>query len=110
MRFCTQLKGKASWFLPFDKGWNDGAGNPPNPNGLKTDYLWREVLTQQFHDILPGSSIGWVHDDAEAIHDRVGGARMLHLGYRGTQQLFDRITNALIEAKQEASTVGYFYM
>ena len=46
VRFCTELKGKASWFLPFNKGWNDGAGNPPNPNGLKTDYLWREVLTR----------------------------------------------------------------
>ncbi|MGH9487696.1 MAG: type I restriction endonuclease, partial [Terriglobales bacterium] len=37
---CTELKGKASWFLPFNKGFNDGAGNPPNPDGLKTDYLW----------------------------------------------------------------------
>ena len=45
--FCTHLKGKASWFLPFNKGWNDGAGNPPNPNGLKTDYLWKEVLTRE---------------------------------------------------------------
>ena len=44
-RMCTELRGKASWFLPFNKGHNDGAGNPPNPNGLKTDYLWREVLT-----------------------------------------------------------------
>ncbi len=43
-RFCTHLKGKQSWFLPFDKGWNDGAGNPPNPDGLKTDYLWSEIL------------------------------------------------------------------
>lgn len=42
--FCTKLAGKASWFLPFNKGWNDGAGNPPNPHGLKTDYLWKEVL------------------------------------------------------------------
>ena len=45
VRMCTELKGKASWFLPFNKGWNDGAGNPPNPEGLKTDYLWKEVLT-----------------------------------------------------------------
>lgn len=44
-RMCTHLKGKTSWFLPFNKGWNDGAGNPPNPNGLKTDYLWKEILT-----------------------------------------------------------------
>ncbi len=46
VRFCTHLKGKASWFLPFNQGWNDGAGNPPNPNGLKTDYLWKQVLSR----------------------------------------------------------------
>ena len=45
VRMCPELKGKASWFLPFNKGYNDGAGNPPNPFGLKTDYLWKEVLT-----------------------------------------------------------------
>jgi type I restriction enzyme, R subunit len=45
VRMCTELKGKGSWFLPFNKGWNDGGGNPPNPTGLKTDYLWKEVLT-----------------------------------------------------------------
>ena len=47
VQFCTQLKGKASWFLPFNKGWNDGAGNPPNPEGLKTDYLWKQALTRR---------------------------------------------------------------
>ena len=47
VRFCTYLKGKASWFLPFNKGWRDGAGNPPNPSGIKTDYLWRHVLTRE---------------------------------------------------------------
>ncbi len=46
VQFCTRLAGKASWFLPFNRGWNDGAGNPPNPNGLKTDYLWKQVLTR----------------------------------------------------------------
>ena len=45
VRMCTQLAGKGSWFLPFNKGYQDGAGNPPNPHGLKTDYLWKEVLT-----------------------------------------------------------------
>ena len=46
VRFCTHLKGKGSWFLPFNLGWHDGAGNPPNPNGLKTDYLWKRILTR----------------------------------------------------------------
>ena len=45
--FCTELKGKASWFLPFNQGWNSGAGNPPNADGLKTDYLWKQVLTRE---------------------------------------------------------------
>ncbi len=50
---CTELKGEKSWFLPFNKGWNDGAGNPPNPHGLKTDYLWKEILTREgLADIL----------------------------------------------------------
>ncbi|MCK6511059.1 DEAD/DEAH box helicase family protein [Myxococcota bacterium] len=44
VRMCTELQGKASWFLPFNKGWEDGAGNPPNPAGLKTDYLWKDIF------------------------------------------------------------------
>jgi type I restriction enzyme R subunit len=49
---CTALQGskgmaKASWFLPFNQGWNDGAGNPPNADGIKTDYLWKRILTPQ---------------------------------------------------------------
>ena len=46
VQFCTHLRGKGSWFLPFNQGWNDGAGNPPNPVGLKTDYLWKRILTR----------------------------------------------------------------
>jgi type I restriction enzyme R subunit len=53
VRMCTELKGKGSWFLPFNQGHHDGAGNPPNPHGLKTDYLWRDVLTPRgLTDIL----------------------------------------------------------
>ena len=46
IRMCTKLSGKPSWFLPFNKGRNNGAGNPDNPNGIKTDYLWKEILTK----------------------------------------------------------------
>ena len=46
--------------------WAATAGRPP-----EVDDLWREVLTQQFHDIIPGSSIAWVHADAERIHASV---------------------------------------
>lgn len=43
---CTELKDGQSWFLPFNKGYNDGGGNPPNPHGLQTDYLWKQILTK----------------------------------------------------------------
>lgn len=44
---CAKLSGKSSWFLPFNKGNNGGKGNPVNPNGLRTAYLWEEILTKQ---------------------------------------------------------------
>lgn len=46
IRMCTKLAGKSSWFLPFNQGRNKGAGNPDNPNGIKTDYLWKSILTK----------------------------------------------------------------
>ena len=42
---CTLLKKEQSFFLPFNKGYNNGAGNPPN-DGIKTNYLWQEMLTK----------------------------------------------------------------
>ena len=44
------------------------------------------------------------------IHDRFGGQRLHHLGYRGTQELFDRIVNTVIEYRQNSSPIGYTYM
>ena len=43
----TKLAGKATFFLPFNKGHNLGQGNPPNPTGHKTAYLWEEVFTKE---------------------------------------------------------------
>jgi len=47
--------------------WAATLGEP-----IDLDRQWTEVLTQQFHDILPGSSIAWVHDDAEEVFERIG--------------------------------------
>lgn len=51
---CTELRGKESTFLPFNQGYNPnggdahatGPGNPPNPNGPRTSYLWEDVLSK----------------------------------------------------------------
>lgn len=44
---CTKLAGAKSFFLPFNKGHNNGKGNPPNPFGHKSSYLWEEVFTKE---------------------------------------------------------------
>lgn len=65
--FCTELKGKASWFLPFNQGWNSGAGNPPNPDGLKTDYLWKQILTREsLANIIESYAQVVVEEEADA--------------------------------------------
>ncbi len=61
--------------------WSATLGRPAD-----VDEQWREVLTQQFHDIIPGSSIAWVHADAERAHTTVGEALELRLA-----ELFDEL-------------------
>ncbi|MEY8095832.1 type I restriction endonuclease subunit R [Falsihalocynthiibacter sp. S25ZX9] len=62
---ATKLAGGGTWFLPFNKGQNEGEGNPPNPNGHKTAYLWEEVFEPrslagiiQHFVLLEGKSTG----------------------------------------------------
>ncbi len=43
----TRLRGADTDFLPFNQGYNEGAGNPPNADGIKTDYLWKRILTKE---------------------------------------------------------------
>jgi nitrogenase molybdenum-iron protein NifN len=44
------------------------------------------------------------------IHDRLGAGRLLHVGYRGTMQLFDSVVNTLLDAKQSSSPIGFSYL
>lgn len=70
-------------------------------------------------DLLVGNSKGYqLAREMEAplirtgfpIHDRIGGQRVLHVGYAGAQYLFDSVANALLERKQETSAIGYSYL
>lgn len=66
IQMCTKLCGAESWFLPFNKGVNDGAGNPVNPNGLRTSYLWEDILTKaRFSDILEHYAQVAIEEDPE---------------------------------------------
>jgi len=70
-------------------------------------------------DLLVGNSKGYRYAkawDADLlrvgfpIHDRFGGQRVAHLGYRGALELFDRLVNLAIERKQNTSDIGYGYI
>ncbi|WP_027723049.1 nitrogenase component 1 [Maridesulfovibrio zosterae] len=70
-------------------------------------------------DLLIGHSKGYKYAKAWNIplirigfpvHDRFGGQRILHLGYKGALSLFDQIVNAVLEKKQADSQIGYGYM
>lgn len=43
---CTKLDGKKTYWLPFNKGYHQGKGNPPNPGGYRTSYLWEKILVK----------------------------------------------------------------
>ncbi len=82
-------------------------------------YDIEEMVRSLEVDLLIGHSKGYTFARKEGIplirvgfpiHDRVGGQRLLHLGYHGAQQLFDTITNTVIALKQDSSDVGYSYM
>jgi type I restriction enzyme R subunit len=78
VRFCAELRGKDSWFLPFNQGFNDGAGNPPNAAGLATAYLWEKILT-------PASLTDIVEHYAQMIEEKNE-----RTGKKSTRPIFPR--------------------
>lgn len=66
---CTHLKAEKSYFLPFNKGNNNGAGNPPN-EGIKTDYLWKEVLTKSSLTDIVQNFCQLITEEKEYIDER----------------------------------------
>jgi nitrogenase molybdenum-iron protein NifN len=78
-----------------------------------------EEVTALMPDLLIGNSKGYAMSRrldipllraGFPVHDRVDGPRMLSVGYRGAQVLFDRVCNILMEHHQEESDVSYSYM
>lgn len=84
------------------------------------DFMDIQTMTAELSpDLLVGNSKGYALARqlnlplvrvGFPIHDRLGGARLLHLGYGGAQHLFDKVANTIIEQRQEESGIGYFYM
>ncbi|MFK4048133.1 type I restriction endonuclease subunit R [Roseomonas mucosa] len=64
---CTRLAGVDSIFLPFDRGQDMGAGNPPNPRGAPTAYLWEEVWQRDSWLEILGRYLVPVKDDRKRL-------------------------------------------
>jgi nitrogenase molybdenum-iron protein NifN len=91
----TEIMDDADFITILDRAKNLGADFiMGNSKGL---YLARELG-------LPLVRCGF------PIHDRIGGQRILHLGYRGTINLFDLLCNTLMQVKQDAVSKGYTYI
>jgi type I restriction enzyme R subunit len=64
--YTTELDGEGTHFLPFNRGHNRGAGNPPTDHGHRTNYLWEEVWAQDsWLDIIQR----FIHLDVEEIRE-----------------------------------------
>ena len=84
------------------------------------DFMELEELAQKMDvDIVIGNSNGYKLSRSLGvplvrvglpIHDRIGAARIATLGYKGTQELFDRIVNEFIQLKQDSSPIGYTHV
>lgn len=78
----TRIDGKRTRYLPFNLGHNNGAGNPPNPDGYKTAYLWEYVWSKDsWMDIIAR----FLHLQAEEIEDKSTGRK-----YRKETLIFPR--------------------
>lgn len=102
VHMCTELKRDKSFFLPFNKGNNNGAGNPNNPNGMKTDYLWKDILAK---DCLANILENYVQITEEKDEDT---------GHKSYKQIFPRyhqlsvVTFLLADAKKDGP--GHRYL
>ena len=60
----TRLNGAKTYYLPFNQGYQNGKGNPPNPQGYRTAYLWKEVWAK---DSLMEIIAKFMHLETEEI-------------------------------------------
>jgi type I restriction enzyme R subunit len=105
---CTHLKGENSFFLPFNKGNNNGAGNPPNPSGMKTDYLWKEILTKDSITNIIQNYVQLIEEESEKIlpDGKIKKEKVKKMIFPRYHQL-DSVRNLLTDAKENGAGKRY---
>ncbi|MDD3923325.1 MAG: type I restriction endonuclease, partial [Endomicrobiaceae bacterium] len=95
----TKLEDKSTQFLPFNKGFEKGAGNPPSDSGVRTEYLWKDVFTKSCLSRL-------VSDFAQSITEEKKGKRIKNLIFPRYHQL-DVVMKLLFESKTKGTGQKY---
>jgi type I restriction enzyme, R subunit len=105
---CTHLKGDNSFFLPFNKGNNNGAGNPPNLSGIKTDYLWKEILTKESITNIIQNYVQLIEEESEKIlpDGKIKKEKVKKMIFPRYHQL-DSVRNLLSDAKNNGAGKRY---
>lgn len=105
---ATHLKGEYTYFLPFNKGYNNGAGNPPNPNGIKTDYLWKDILTKDRLTNIIQNYVQLFEEETEKIlpDGKVKKEKVKKLIFPRYHQ-FDAVDKLLSNAKENGAGKRY---
>ncbi|MGB4774928.1 MAG: type I restriction endonuclease [Daejeonella sp.] len=104
---CTQLKKEKSYFLPFNKGYNNGAGNSPK-DGIKTDYLWKEILTKSNLTDIVQNFCQLITEEKEYLDDKgkIKTGKEKKLIFPRYHQLL-AVRNLLADAQEKGSGQKY---
>lgn len=105
---ATHLKNGSTYFLPFNKGYNNGAGNPPNLNGIKTDYLWKEILTKDSLTNIIQNYVQLFEEEVEKIlpDGKIKKDKVKKLIFPRYHQLH-AVNNLLLNAKENGAGKRY---
>lgn len=95
----TKLEDTKTWFLPFNKGHNEGAGNPPSEDGIRTSYMWKEILTKSNLSKL-------ISDFAQVIIEEKNGKKVRKLIFPRYHQM-TVVNKLLYDAKEKGTGQKY---
>lgn len=105
VHMTTKLSGKDTFFLPFNLGNEGGAGNPANPSGYRTGYLWERILQRDSWLELLGR---FIHLEQKEETDRDGKKRVKEMLIFPRFHQWD-VVNRMVNTAQEESA-GHKYL
>ena len=102
----TKLTGMDTYFLPFNKGFNGGKGNPPNREGYQTAYLWEEIFQKdQFLKILES----FIQIERKEVVEKNGEKKVKETLIFPRYHQLDAVTKLVTAVKEEGAGKNYLF-